>query len=345
MDKDFSAILLDFSEKIEKANTLLDLDVIKVLAFGRDGVLTGLLAKIKNIPIDQRKAYGFEVNTLKRKIAGLLEEKRVLIQQEVITAEVSKEKINVSLPVYPFKYGKLHPVYQVIEMIEDIFFSLGFDIAEGSEIEDVYYNFTAANIPDHHPARQMHDTFYIKGHKGKVLRTHTTPIQIHEMLKKGAPLRVIAPGRVFRSDYDATHTPVFHQVEGLVIDKGVNFSNLIACLKTFFKRFFGVENMDLRVRPSYFPFTEPSAEVDIRYTMKNGKMSLGYGDLLLEVVGCGMVHPHVLRNGGIDPEVFTGFAFGFGVERLASLLYGIPDLRGYFEIDKNWKETFGLEPF
>lgn len=341
----FSDILSDISKKISAAQTIVELDVVKVYVFGKNGVVTNLLTKIKDLPLNEKKEFGANVNNLKQELSQILEKRRLELQCAAIEDSVNNEKLDVSLPVYGRQYGKLHPVHQVIEQIEDIFLSIGFDVAEGHEIEDTYHNFTAANIPEHHPARQMHDTFYIKGYADNILRTHTTPIQVHEMLKRGAPLRIIAPGRVFRSDYDATHTPVFHQVEGLVIDKGINFCHLISCLRKFFKCFFELSDIELRIRPSYFPFTEPSAEVDIKYSMKNGKMHIGKGDSFLEVVGCGMVHPQVLKNGHIDPEVYSGFAFGFGVERLASLKYGIPDLRGYFEIDKNWKDTFGMLPF
>lgn len=331
--------------KINKAGTINDLESVKVYALGKNGVITNLLSKLKEIEPCDKKIYGIEVNKAKQIIINALSEKQLQIEEDIINNEINSDKLDLSLPTYQSNSGKLHPVYHVIEEIEDIFFSMGFHIADGNEIEDVYYNFTAANMPDHHPARQMHDTFYIKDHKEKVLRTHTTPMQIHEMIKIGAPLRVIVPGRVFRSDYDATHTPVFHQVEGLVIEKGINFCNLVSCITDFFKVFFEANDLKIRIRPSYFPFTEPSAEVDLSYGIKNGKITIGSGDKFLETMGCGMVHPDVLRNGKVDPDIYSGFAFGFGVERLASLKYGIPDLRGYFEISKDWKDTFGMSPF
>lgn len=340
-----SELFSEVCKQLQDARSVADLEAVRVHAFGKSGVITKLLSQIRDVDPSERKTFGAKVNEVKDKISQQIDLKKSELKRIQIENRIKNEQLDVTIPVNPMLPGKLHPVSCVIEEIEDIFHSMGFQVETGNEIEDVYYNFTAANIPDYHPARQMHDTFYIKGQEEKVLRTHTTPIQIHSMLSRGAPLRIIAPGRVFRSDYDSTHTPVFHQVEGLVIDKNINFCNLVWCLKTFFKRFFDINDLELRIRPSYFPFTEPSAEADIKYMMKNGRMVLGKGDMFLEVVGCGMVHPQVLRNGGIDPEKFTGFAFGFGVERLASLKYGIPDLRGYFEIDRNWKDTFGMSPF
>lgn len=345
MNMDFSRIISEVLAKVDAAKGLSELDSIRVATLGKSGIVTGLMSKIRDLSQDEKREYGARVNSLKAAISEMIDSRRIVLEREIIDMEIASERVDISLPTYGTVPGRLHPVPEVIEQVENIFYAMGFEIADGTEIEDVYYNFTAANMPEHHPARQMHDTFYISGNPDKILRTHTTPMQIHEMLRAGAPLRIIAPGRVFRSDYDATHTPVFHQVEGLVIDKGINFAHLISCLKRFFKRFFNLKDVELRIRPSYFPFTEPSAEVDIKYAIKNGKMVLGSGDHFLEVAGCGMVHPQVLRNGKIDPEAFTGFAFGFGVERLASLKYGIPDLRGYFEIDKNWKDAFGMSPF
>jgi phenylalanyl-tRNA synthetase alpha chain len=260
--------------------------------------------------------------------------------------QLYSEFVDVSMPPRPHVAGTLHPLSKVAEEIAMILSSYGFVCAEGPDIESEYYNFTALNLPDHHPARAMHDTFYMNvqadGKGRKLLRTHTSPVQIHSMLANKPPFRFFSTGRVFRSDYDATHTPMFNQTEGLMVDKNIGFAHLKWMLSDFLKKFFGIPDLLLRFRPSFFPFTEPSVEVDLNYEIKNGEMIFGSGDKWLEIGGAGVVHPNVLRYGNVDPDKYQGFAFGFGLERMTSLKYGVPDLRGYFESDERWRAAFGF---
>ena len=257
---------------------------------------------------------------------------------------MEKEKVDVTLPERPFTQGKIHPVSQVIDEISSIFSEVGFSVEEGPDVENEYNNFTALNTPDHHPARDMHDTFYLDEKKELLLRTHTSPVQIRTMLKDKPPFKIIAPGRTYRSDSDQTHSPMFHQVEGLHIDQNINMGHLKGCLNYFIKEFFEVDKIKMRFRPSHFPFTEPSAEVDIGYKIKDGKIIIGEGDKWLEILGCGMVHPNVLKNVKIDVKKFQGYAFGIGIDRLAMLKYGINDLRAFFECDYRWLNHFGFDP-
>jgi phenylalanyl-tRNA synthetase alpha chain len=305
--------------EIDSAATLAALDAVRVAWLGKKGALTERLKQLSSLPQAQRPAAGQQINKAKAAIQDSIELKRNLLEQEALAKQLSQDRIDVTLPGRGLSIGGRHPVAHTMARIERIFRDAGFGVRTGPEIEDDYHNFTALNIPENHPARAEHDTFYFPG--GKLLRTHTSPVQIRSMIDEGVPLRIIAPGRVYRCDSDQTHTPMFHQVEGLVVDRGISFANLKAVLHQFVESFFE-RNARLRFRASYFPFTEPSAEVDILW-----------GERWLEILGCGMVHPTVLRNAGIDPEIFTGYAFGMGVERLAMLRYEVRDLRTFYEND------------
>jgi len=309
------------------AADLAALDAIRVHLLGKKGEITALLKQLGNLPDEQRRTQGQVINALKVALTELLDARRDALEADALSSQLQASAIDVTLPGRGQQPGGLHPVTLTLGRIEKIFAAAGFAVHEGPEVEDDFHNFTALNIPADHPARAMHDTFYLAD--GRLLRTHTSPVQIRAMLRQGAPLRLIAPGRVYRCDSDTTHTPMFHQVEGLVIDVGVSFANLKAVLAEFVEKFFE-RSATVRFRPSYFPFTEPSAEVDV----------LDESGRWLEVLGCGMVHPQVLANAGIDPEKYTGYAFGMGVERLAMLRYGIHDIRLLFENDLRFLRQF-----
>jgi len=295
---------------------------------------------------DERKAMGAALNEIKDAASQALEERAKLLAQAALAVRLERERIDVTLAARPEADGRVHPITQTTDEIVTIFAAMGFTVAKGPEIETDWNNFTALNLPPDHPARQMQDTFYMPadGEQKMVLRTHTSPVQIRTMLSQKPPIRIIAPGRTYRCDSDMTHTPMFSQFEGLVIDEKTNMGHLKGCLLDFLRAFFGIDDLPIRFRPSYFPFTEPSAEVDIGCSRKDGKLKLGnYGDWL-EIGGCGMVHSAVLTNCGIDPEKYQGFAFGTGIERLAMLKYGIPDLRTFFEADMRWLKHYGFVP-
>jgi phenylalanyl-tRNA synthetase alpha chain len=313
--------------EIDSAATLAALDAVRVAWLGKKGALTQRLKELSTLPPEQRPAAGQRINSAKADIQAELDNRRTFLEQEALTTALGQERVDVTLPGRGMSLGGRHPVTHTMARIERIFRDAGFGVRTGPEIEDDYHNFTALNIPENHPARALHDTFYFPD--GKLLRTHTSPVQIRSMVEEGAPIRIIAPGRVYRCDSDQTHTPMFHQVEGLVVDRGISFANLKAVLHQFVESFFE-RDARLRFRASYFPFTEPSAEVDV----------LWGDDRWLEILGCGMVHPNVLRNAGIDPEEFTGYAFGMGVERLAMLRYGVRDLRTFFENDVRFLRQF-----
>jgi phenylalanyl-tRNA synthetase alpha chain len=315
------------------------LDQVRVHYLGKNGLLTEQLKQLGQLPADQRKAAGADINNAKQALTLALDERRQALQVEALTARLQAEKVDVTLPGRRQDNGSLHPVTLTIERIRQIFAQLGFNMAEGPEIEDDFHNFTALNIPEAHPARAMHDTFYMQS--GLLLRTHTSSVQIRYMEQNQPPLRIIAPGRVYRCDSDMTHSPMFHQVEGLMVDEDVTFADLKGILEAFFKAFFEVDELPTRFRATFFPFTEPSAETDIQCVHCGGsgcRVCKGTG--WLEVMGCGMVHPNVLKNVGIDPEKYTGFAFGFGVERLAMLRYQINDLRVMFDNDVRFLKQF-----
>jgi phenylalanyl-tRNA synthetase alpha chain len=328
-------------EGIARAPDLAKLEDLRVGALGKKGSVSALMLKLSELPPEARKDYGQAVNALKASVGEALEAKRAELAKEATAEKLASERADVTLPVRegPLAQGRIHPVSQVTDEITEIFADMGFSIAEGPDIETDFNNFTALNIPPEHPARQDHDTFYFEpGPDGTraVLRTHTSPVQIRTMLAEKPPLRIIAPGRVYRCDSDQTHTPMFHQVEGLVIDRHTHMGHLKGCLIEFCRAFFGVPDLEVRFRPSHFPFTEPSMEVDIGCRRGGGEIVIGEGDDWLEIMGSGMVHPKVLEAGGIDPARYQGFAFGMGIDRIAMLKYGIPDLRTFFEADLRW---------
>lgn len=323
----------------QAAETLAALDEIRVKYLGKKGEITALLKGLGKLSAEERPAAGAKINEVKQAVNEVINERKQALEQAAIAAKLAEESIDVSLPGRGQAMGGLHPVTQTIERIQNFFSGMGFDVVEGPEIEDDYHNFEALNIPAHHPARAMHDTFYVND--STVLRTHTSPVQVRVMESQEPPLKVVCPGRVYRCDSDLTHTPMFHQVEGLFIDEHSSFAELKGIVEAFLQVFFENDNLGVRFRPSYFPFTEPSAEVDIECVMCSGKgcrvcKSTGW----LEVMGCGMVHPSVFASSNIDTERFTGFAFGMGVERLAMLRYGVNDLRLFFENDLRFLEQF-----
>lgn len=315
------------ASEIDAAGDLSALDAVRVRYLGKKGELTTRLKGLSALPADERPAAGQAINSAKTQLLDTLNARREALQAASLERSLHAEAVDVTLPGRGLSLGGRHPVSRAAMRIEKIFRDAGFGVRTGPEIEDDYHNFTALNIPENHPARAMHDTFYFPG--GKLLRTHTSPVQIRSMVEEGVPIRIIAPGRVYRCDSDQTHTPMFHQVEGLVIDRGVSFANLKAVLHQFVENYFE-RRANLRFRASYFPFTEPSAEVDVEW--ETGKW--------LEILGCGMVHPKVLENVGVDPEEFTGYAFGMGIERLAMLRYGVRDLRTFFENDLRFLRQF-----
>ena len=321
-------LLREAEAEARAAGDLQQLDAVRVKYLGKKGLLTDRLKELGRLPPEQRPAAGKEINEAKAAVAETLDARRRALEAERLDAELAAERLDVTLPERGDLPGSMHPVSRTLRRMTRILARAGFEVATGPEIEDEYHNFTALNIPENHPARAMHDTFYLKS--GLLLRTHTSPVQIRAAQARGVPLRVIAPGRVYRCDSDMTHTPMFTQVEGLAIDRAISFANLKALLYEFVSSFFE-RDVKLRFRPSYFPFTEPSAEVDI--WSESGRW--------LEILGCGMVHPNVLRNMGVDPQEYSGYAFGMGVERLAMLRYGVNDLRLFFENDLRFLEQFG----
>ncbi len=341
---DLKKIRDEFISKLRGKLDLLEINQIKSDLFGKNGLISLQFKNIGSIAETERKKFASDLNIMKNELQDLISSKINEIENEEINKRLDKEKIDITLPERPFVRGKIHPVSQTIDEISSIFSEIGFSVEEGPDIENEYNNFTALNTPDNHPARDMHDTFYLDEKKQKLLRTHTSPVQIRTMLKDKPPFKIIAPGRTYRSDSDQTHAPMFHQVEGLHIDKNINMGHLKGCLNYFIKEFFEVDKIKMRFRPSHFPFTEPSAEVDIGYEMKDGKIVIGEGNQWLEILGCGMVHPNVLKNVKVDPTKYQGYAFGIGIDRLAMLKYGINDLRAFFDCDYRWLNHFGFDP-
>ena len=334
-------------EYISKLNETLNeeqVNQIKSELFGKNGLISSQFKKLGSLDENERKQFASELNKIKDELQDIITNLLKEIELKKINEKLENEKVDITLPERPITRGKIHPVSQTIDEISSIFSEIGFSVEEGPDVENEYNNFSALNTPDHHPARDMHDTFYLDEKKEILLRTHTSPVQIRTMIKDKPPFKIIAPGRTYRSDSDQTHAPMFHQVEGLHIDKDVNMGHLKGCLNYFIKEFFEVDKIKMRFRPSHFPFTEPSAEVDIGYEIKDGKIVIGEGDQWLEILGCGMVHPNVLKNVKVDPEKFQGFAFGIGIDRLAMLKYGINDLRAFFECDYRWLNHFGFDP-
>ena len=341
---DLKKIKDEFLLKLKNKLNLSEINQIKSDLFGKNGLVSSQFKKIGTIAEAERKKFASDLNIIKDELQDLINSKINDIEIDEINEKLEKERIDITLPERPFTKGKIHPVSQTIDEISSIFSEIGFSVEEGPDVENEYNNFTALNTPDNHPARDMHDTFYLDEKKEKLLRTHTSPVQIRTMLKGKPPFKIIAPGRTYRSDSDQTHSPMFHQVEGLHIDEDINMGHLKGCLNYFIKEFFEVDKIKMRFRPSHFPFTEPSAEVDIGYKIKDGKIIIGEGDKWLEILGCGMVHPNVLKNVKVDPLKFQGYAFGIGIDRLAMLKYGINDLRSFFDCDYRWLNHFGFDP-
>ena len=337
-------------EKINQTEDIKSLENLRVAILGKKGLITEQMKGLANLSLEEKKQQGQFLNKIKTEIETSFEEKKEFLSKKEMDDKLAKETIDVTLPVREENIGRIHPVSKIYEEVVAIFGEMGFEIADGPDIEDQFHNFNALNTPANHPARQMQDTFYIANPESDnfddsyVVRTQTSAVQIRTMEKKQPPIRIIAPGRTYRSDYDATHTPMFHQVEGLVVDKKTSFANLKGCLYDFVKTFFEVDQLPVRYRPSYFPFTEPSAEMDIGCKKSKTELKIGAGDDWLEILGCGMVHPNVLKACGINPEEYQGFAFGLGLDRLAMLKYGIPDLRTFFESDVRWLKHYGFMP-
>ena len=341
---DLKNIKEKFVNRLNENLNLEEINIIKSELFGKNGLISSQFKNISSISEIDRKKFASDLNQIKDELQNLITNKINEIESKKINEKLEKEKIDITLPERSFVRGKIHPVSQTIDEISSIFSEIGFSVEEGPDVENEYNNFTALNTPDNHPARDMHDTFYLDETKNLLLRTHTSPVQIRTMLKDKPPFKIIAPGRTYRSDSDQTHAPMFHQVEGLHIDKDINMGHLKGCLNYFIKEFFEVDKIKMRFRPSHFPFTEPSAEVDIGYEIKDGKIVIGEGDQWLEILGCGMVHPNVLKNVKVDPSKYQGYAFGIGIDRLAMLKYGINDLRAFFECDYRWLNHFGFDP-
>jgi phenylalanyl-tRNA synthetase alpha chain len=343
MNEYSSDALLD---RIAAAKDLAELDSVRVSAIGKSGSITAMLKSLGAMDPDTRTAEAPKIHALREQVTTAIADRKAALEAADLERKLATEKIDLSLPAPESVAGTVHPVSQVMDELAEIFADLGFSVAEGPEIETQWYNFTALNMPENHPARAMQDTFYLEPRPGeaerRVLRTHTSPVQIRSMQDHGAPIRLIAPGRVYRSDSDATHTPMFHQIEGLVIDKGITLGHLKWTLETFLKAFFERDDIVLRMRPSYFPFTEPSAEVDVGWSIEKGRRVVGGQQGWMEVLGSGMVHPRVLASAGLDPDEWQGFAFGCGIDRLAMLKYGMDDLRAFFDGDIRWLKHYGF---
>jgi phenylalanyl-tRNA synthetase alpha chain len=346
---DISALEREITTALADAADEAALETVRVAALGKKGSVSELLKTLGAMSPDERKEKGPLINGLKDRVNEAIAVRRAALKSAALDQRLNSETVDVTLPLRepPTETGRIHPISQVIDELTAIFADMGFAVAEGPDIETDEYNFTMLNFPDGHPAREMHDTFFFNPKPDGsrlLLRTHTSPVQIRTMLTQKPPIRVIIPGRTYRCDSDQTHTPMFHQVEGLVIDKGAHLGHLKWILQEFCKAFFEVDNVKMRFRPSFFPFTEPSLEVDIQCRRDKGEIRFGEGDDWLEILGCGMVHPNVLRNCGIDPDEYQGFAWGLGIDRIAMLKYGMPDLRAFFEADVRWLSHYGFRP-
>ena len=335
----------DLLTAIAAAATPEGLEAVRVGALGKAGSVTALMKTLGGMAADARLVEGPRLNALREGVAAAIAAKKAALDAAALDARLATERLDMTLPAAQRHAGSIHPVSQVMDELSEIFADLGFAVATGPEIEDDWHNFTALNIPESHPARAMHDTFYMTQSppdRRMLLRTHTSPVQIRTMTSQPPPIRIIAPGRVYRSDSDATHTPMFHQVEGLVIDRGIHMGHLRWTLETFIKALFEVDAVELRFRPSFFPFTEPSVEIDVGCSWAGGRLSIGGSDSWLEILGGGMVHPRVVAACGLDPEEWQGFAFGVGIDRLAMLKYGMTDLRAFFDADLRWLRHYGF---
>ena len=339
----FSENKNDILNKIKDINSIEDLEKLRLYYLGKKGTIPQALKELSTLSIEEKKSKGQEINILKKFVEENLRDRRASLENAEIQKKINQENIDVTLPPNIKTVGKIHPISQTIFNIIEIFANLNYSVESGPDIETDFNNFTALNIPEHHPAREMQDTFYLEGdQENNVLRTHTSPVQVRTMLTNKPPIKIIVPGRTYRSDSDATHAPMFHQVEGLVVNQDATMVDLKSTLVSFLEEFFEVKNLQYRFRPSYFPFTEPSAEMDVAYTKVNNKIKIGEGDKWLEILGCGMVNPVVLDNCKIDSKVYQGFAFGMGIERLSMLKYGISDLRSFFDLNYRWLDHYGF---
>ncbi|MET4635636.1 phenylalanine--tRNA ligase subunit alpha [Kaistia defluvii] len=346
---DLELLERDIRAAIDGASDEAAIETVRVAALGKKGSVSDLLKGLGAMTPDERKVMGPALNGLRDRISEALTARRATLKEAGLAARLASEAVDVTLPLRPspLEQGRIHPISQVIDEITAIFGDLGFAIAEGPDVETDHYNFTALNFPVGHPAREMHDTFFFNPDENGerlLLRTHTSPVQMRTMEREKPPIRIIAPGRTYRNDSDQTHTPMFHQVEGLVIDTSSHIGHLKWLLEEFCRAFFEVDKVEMRMRPSFFPFTEPSMEVDIRCKRVGNEVRFGEGDDWLEILGCGMVHPNVIRFAGLDPDVYQGFAFGMGIDRIAMLKYGMPDLRAFFDADQRWLNHYGFRP-
>ena len=347
---DLTKIKSEFLALVNSSKNKIELEDARLKIIGKKGFITNLMKSLSGQDSESRKKNGPEYNLIKKELINAIEIKKNLIDSEYIDNQIASEVKDITLPSFRENSGSIHPVSQVIEEITQIFNAMSFQVVEGPDIEDDWHNFTALNIPLEHPARQMHDTFYLNTNPKeelsncKLLRTHTSPVQVRTMMRSKPPIRIIVPGRTYRSDSDQTHTPMFHQAEGLLIDETSHMGHLKGCLIDFLKEFFEVKDINYRFRPSYFPFTEPSAEMDIGCIRNGNEIKIGGTEDWLEILGCGIVNPRVLENCGIDSQKYQGFAFGLGIDRIAMLKYGMPDLRAFFESDIRWLEHYGFRP-
>ena len=344
--KDFRELETEIKKASDKFTNIESINEFRIKFLGKKGIISLEMKELASLSGDERKQHAEKLNKIKDSVLEIIASKTEELNSKELEKKLNSETLDITLSTSK-AYGTIHPISQVIEEVITIFGDLDFFVAEGPEVETDYNNFTALNTSEHHPARQMHDTFYVETETDgmpNVLRTHTSPVQIRSMLKQKPPIRLIAPGKTFRCDNDQTHSPMFHQVEGLVIDQESNMSHLKGCLEIFLKTFFETDKLNMRFRPSHFPFTEPSAEVDIGYTKKGNQLIIGEGEDWLEILGCGMVHPNVLENVNINSNEYQGYAFGMGIERLAMLKYGISDLRTFFDSDLRWNKHYGFSP-
>ncbi|MGJ0453343.1 MAG: phenylalanine--tRNA ligase subunit alpha [Methylocystis sp.] len=345
---DLAKLEEDTLRQIDEAADEAALEAVRLASLGKKGAISALLATLGKMSPEERKTEGAKINALKDKAAEAIVARREQLAEAALATRLTAETLDMTLPAPagPLQRGRIHPISQVTDELSIIFADMGFAVAEGPDIESDDYNFTKLNFPEGHPAREMQDTFFLTAESGekRLLRTHTSPVQVRTMLSQTPPVRVICPGRVYRCDFDQTHTPMFHQIEGLVIDETTHLGHLKWTLEEFLRSFFEVKGVKLRFRPSFFPFTEPSMEVDVQCRRQGGEIRFGEGEDWMEILGCGMVHPNVLRNCGIDPDRYQGFAFGVGVDRLAMLKYGMSDLRAFFDADTRWLEHYGFRP-
>ncbi|MGF1501971.1 MAG: phenylalanine--tRNA ligase subunit alpha [Paracoccaceae bacterium] len=346
---DLDPVRARYLDEVAAAADEAAIEAVRVSALGKKGEISLMMRELGRMSPEERQTAGPALNALKDEINDAIAARKTALAEAALEARLATEWQDVTLASRPTAQGTIHPISQVMDEVIAIFADLGFSVAEGPQIETDWYNFDALNIPPEHPSRTEMDTFYLHRREGDnrpphVLRTHTSPVQIRYLEAHGAPCRIIAPGRVYRSDYDQTHTPMFHQYEGLCIDRDISMAHLKWTLEEFCRTFFEVDGVELRFRASHFPFTEPSAEVDIRYSVEGGQIRLGQGDRWMEILGSGMVHPKVLAAGGVDPEIYQGFAFGMGIDRIAMLKYGIPDLRAFFDSDLRWLRHYGFAP-